>query len=928
MHPHAGNQRPSARRAERVVVIAAIAAVLGFYYWVVATHDAFSAARGGSYGLLVKGYLKGQLNLDATPDPHLAALPDPYDPGQNEPYRLADASYFNGKYYFYFGPAPALLLMLPFEAVTGREFSTGATAFVFAVVLFGTATVLWLSIRARYFPRSALAIAVLGVFVLGLSSHVLAVLARPLMWEMSIVAGGGFVMLALLAVHCAIEGRRPGLAMVFAGFFVGCGAASRAPAILAAVMLVPPVWHAWRFPAGRPRWRTLALAAGIPLGVCVSLLLWHNYARFGNPLEFGQRYQLSIAYEGHMQHFSLRYLAHNFFVYFLRPPNWTLAFPFVSAPHSWAPIPGYFGGEEVCALAFTFPIAGFALLAPLACRGRAREDRGKLLAQIGAVTASFVALAGLLLVFFSSTERYMTDFTPLLVLLALIGVLGVERAIRGPCARRVFQITLGCTGAYSVILGLLVYFDYHGRFFETECPVPAARIRKAQAWITEAGVRATGSYRGPGRFSVAFARRPAGTVEAIWRTAREEVQVEYLEDRRVRLGYRRENGPTRWSLPQPYQPGRPYPLQLQLPSFYDRSDGLLAVVRPLEWYRERSAVAIWYDGRRIVGLIVPPHVGVAEDGRAGGSFSGTIARTGRRLFRTDELPMHDFAGWSVVVAAPENYGEAKVLLKTGADGHGETLALECAGKGRGRLTFQSSGRAARYSAEFPLSTGDVVADIEHAPIYPWSAGENEQQPMEVWIDGRLVWRTSVTFHKAGPGQVVLGEDNTVDERRRRSARHRVSRQNSIASTTLHLRFVLPTNLDGVGLPLLVEGVPYGADYVGIRRASDHEAELFLDHTGFPMRVGPRGPIEVNEVTTADISLPATSRSPAEASRLPEVVLKLNGESGPKIHSALFAVNPDDKYVGRNPLGGTTCAAEFTGWLLSARWSSDPESAQK
>ena len=61
------------------------------------------------YGLLGDAFLSGQTYLKITPSPQLLALADPYDPHANAPYLLWDASLYNGKYYLYFGPGPALI---------------------------------------------------------------------------------------------------------------------------------------------------------------------------------------------------------------------------------------------------------------------------------------------------------------------------------------------------------------------------------------------------------------------------------------------------------------------------------------------------------------------------------------------------------------------------------------------------------------------------------------------------------------------------------------------------------------------------------------------------------------------------------------------------------------------------------------------------
>src|SRR5688572_9679064 len=134
---------------ERALTLGAMAAVLWFFHWSVDLQFGFERGRTDAYGLLVRGYLKGQLHLDAVPDPRLKTLADPYDPAQNAPYRLPDASYFNERYYLYFGPVPAVVLMAPYELLTGRELPTGAATFVFAALGFLAACGVWLGIRAR-----------------------------------------------------------------------------------------------------------------------------------------------------------------------------------------------------------------------------------------------------------------------------------------------------------------------------------------------------------------------------------------------------------------------------------------------------------------------------------------------------------------------------------------------------------------------------------------------------------------------------------------------------------------------------------------------------------------------------------------------------------------------------------------------------------
>ena len=61
------------------------------------------------YEVLADAFMHHQVSLRIQPRAELAALPDPYDPAANLPYRWHDVAYYDGKYYLPWGPAPALI---------------------------------------------------------------------------------------------------------------------------------------------------------------------------------------------------------------------------------------------------------------------------------------------------------------------------------------------------------------------------------------------------------------------------------------------------------------------------------------------------------------------------------------------------------------------------------------------------------------------------------------------------------------------------------------------------------------------------------------------------------------------------------------------------------------------------------------------------
>ena len=68
----------------------------------------------------------------------------------------------------------------------------------------------------------------------------------------------------------------------------------------------------------------------IPLAFCAIGLGAYNFARFGNPFETGQKYQLTIPV-AHSSYFSVSYLPSNLFIYLFYPLTFVGKFPFVKS---------------------------------------------------------------------------------------------------------------------------------------------------------------------------------------------------------------------------------------------------------------------------------------------------------------------------------------------------------------------------------------------------------------------------------------------------------------------------------------------------------------------------------------------------------------------------------------------------------------------
>ena len=448
------------------LLTAICALTVGLYALIACTRDSELGNRTAAdayYNRLVEGFRSGQLSLKQEPPAGLVALPDPYDPQANYPYRgivytdtnrIHDLTYYRGRLYLYFGVTPALLLFWPVVAATGHYVSHQQAVTLFAAVGFLLSVWLLRAVWRRYFSMSAPWLVAAGAVALGCANGFPLVLNRPDVWEVPIFCAYALSMLTLVARWGAVH--RPDSRVRFlalASLTFGLAVGARPSLLFGSVVLLLPVVAGWAT-AGSVRWRLLAAAIG-PITAVGLGLMTYNQMRFGSPFEFGETYQLAGDRQD-IVHFGIKHLWYNLRAYFLAPAGWGGGFPYVLPAELPPPPAGHGASESPFGVLMVMPFTWLAVALPFMWR-RLAASTGRGLALILAAPAVLFLTSALVVgCFYITCDRYEVEFVPMLVLLAAIGALALDTLLSTHAAwRRAARLGIGGALLFSVGFNLL-----------------------------------------------------------------------------------------------------------------------------------------------------------------------------------------------------------------------------------------------------------------------------------------------------------------------------------------------------------------------------------------------------------------------------------------------------------------------------------------
>jgi hypothetical protein len=463
-------------RFARWSAIGVVAVAVGSYYlwalraagyrfdWV---HD-----QGGYYNYLGRAFADGKLELPIKPSPQLLAVPNPWDPAVDDSYKMHDMALFNGRYYLYHGPGPAVMLFTPWLLITGHDLPERFALFLlcFGGFVFSCGVLIeWLALAGAIVEPPLFALMLLA---LGVCQSVPYLLSRVWVYEVAIAGGYFCISGALFFLALGIKSSRSSGWLGASGFMFGLAVSCRPHLGLAGVIALAGLaiflTRSRSVTAALTSTELIAFASAFTL--TAAAVAAYNYQRFGDPFEFGLRYLLAGRNQNRIR-LTFENILPGLYFWLVCPPDFSPVFPWVRLAFRYPfnslnyPFPAGYFIEAAVGVLYLAPFVAAAIFIPSARRpakSGAPAGLGGVRILLWTVLSSSTAILLFLAATGFTTQRYEVDFLPTLVLVAVANF-GIHISRSQGLRRTVLRVALVLSIAFGTVanmaLGISGPFD-------------------------------------------------------------------------------------------------------------------------------------------------------------------------------------------------------------------------------------------------------------------------------------------------------------------------------------------------------------------------------------------------------------------------------------------------------------------------------------
>lgn len=217
----------------------------------------------------------------------------------------ADTSYFNGKYFWPLGVFPSILL-IPFVSLFGTSFRQGFISLPLTILNFIFLSIIFNKISGRRLSSFILSFAYI------FSSAYIMVGSFPFSWYFAHVVASTCL---TFSVYFTLVKPKPFLS----GLFFSFAFLTRISISLGVVFFL-----FYYFVFERDIFIKRVVRFATPVFIGIIIFFWYNYARFGNIMETGYRYQImglpEIVANRDIGMWSIRHIPTNIYLFMLKTP--------------------------------------------------------------------------------------------------------------------------------------------------------------------------------------------------------------------------------------------------------------------------------------------------------------------------------------------------------------------------------------------------------------------------------------------------------------------------------------------------------------------------------------------------------------------------------------------------------------------------------
>lgn len=313
----------------------------------------------------------GQIEIMIEPDDSLAQLENPYDRSLRNKESVNsewDLSYYNGKYYSYFGLAPIFIVYYPVYWMTGQipgAVLAGTILTLIAIVALSGA--LWEMLK-KFEIRPNLLLYLLVSVTLPFGCLLYTCQVSASMYTTALICAIAFLALFIYLAFRATRERdkiRRGVLFALAGISFVIMVNSRPNYIILGIAGAAPLFIQVlrnKNESGSSCIKDAALFLA-PVLIGGIAMMYYNYIRFDSPFDFGTAYQITVSdIRYNTVALSPVYLGEMIYSYFLMPIGRSFEFPFVNFGRSDIVSHGNYLFQYPSVGIMNYPIYWFSLL--------------------------------------------------------------------------------------------------------------------------------------------------------------------------------------------------------------------------------------------------------------------------------------------------------------------------------------------------------------------------------------------------------------------------------------------------------------------------------------------------------------------------------------------------------------------------------------